>query len=76
MKSALYAAAMLSTAYAAGGNYDYKKQGADWGSVDVANNKCGDDFNQSPIDLPSRVDRDKFYDTDDDNFQKLYTNVP
>lgn len=32
MKSTLLALA-VSTVYAAGGNYDYKKQGADWGSV-------------------------------------------
>ena len=51
--------ALLTTSVlAAEGEYDYKKQGADWGDVQVENNKCGDDAFQSPIDLPMNVKRD------------------
>ena len=36
------------------------------------NNKCGDDHNQSPIDLPKSG---TMYDADDDNFQKIYSDI-
>lgn len=51
-------ALLTSSVLAAEGEYDYKKQGADWGDVQVENNKCGDDAFQSPIDLPMNVKRD------------------
>ena len=39
--------------------WDYKKNGDDWGKVNVANNLCGTPENQSPIDLPNSVGSDK-----------------
>ena len=52
---------------AAGGNYNYKTNGADWPNIDPA---CGA-TNQSPINL--RTDWDTI-DAEEDGFNKVYTN--
>ena len=59
---------LVATAYAAGGNYDYKKHGADWPN---AFPDCGK-AQQSPIDLKSSWGLESAM---DDGFNKLYNNI-
>jgi carbonic anhydrase len=66
---------LASSASAAGGQYDYKKQGADWPDLkDVGNNECGG-TNQSPIDLPLSMSPDKTISWEEDHFSKIYNNI-
>ena len=68
-------ALLASTASAAAGDYDYKKQGADWKDLkDIKDNSCGG-VNQSPINLPLTLPKDKIYDWEDDHFSKVYNNI-
>ena len=75
-KFGLVVAIFLGYVSAAGAdNWDYKKDGKDWGTLTgIANNECGN-RNQSPIDLPMTVPDDKIYNARDDNFNKLYTDL-
>ena len=71
MKIAAFAtAALMNSANAAGGGYDYKTNGADWPSDSP---DCGL-TNQSPIDLKTDENAYQTYDFQDDSFNKIYTN--
>ena len=67
MKIAFVLSLLSSSANAAGGNYDFKKNGADWKD---SYPDCGKPM-QSPIDLKTSwaVESAK-----DDGFNKIYTN--
>lgn len=64
-----------SVVSAAGWNYA-KNNGADWptlGPIKGVPNECGGKY-QSPIDLPTRIPIDKIIPSEDDRFNKIYTN--
>jgi carbonic anhydrase len=70
MKSFLKTLLLIGSTNAA--KYDYKTNGADWGSIVMDGNKCGTDgTNQSPIDLKTKGWTLK--DSNFDNFNKIYT---
>ena len=55
--------------------WDYKLNGDDWPNLtDVQNNECGG-TNQSPIDLSHNVPAEKTLSADQDQFNKIYTNL-
>lgn len=63
-------ALMFGSAQAAGGSYDYIKNGADWPE---SSPDCGL-TNQSPIDLSTDSNAYPTYSADEDDFNKVYTN--
>ena len=72
MKSILKALLCASSANAAAELWDYKKNGADWGSITgIENNICGTGTNQSPINLIT--DGWPLKSSNFDNFNKVYT---
>ena len=62
--------ALMSSASAAGGSYNYITNGADWPSDSP---DCGL-TNQSPIDLKTEEGAYPTYYFTDDKFNKIYTN--
>merc|ERR1711990_535413 len=64
---------ILDRHLAGASGWDYKtNNGEDWPSLKIANNECGKENTQSPIDLPSSGS--SMYSADDDNFNKMYYN--
>ena len=69
-QTGIVSAFLLGAINAAGGNYDYKQNGADWPKI---SSECGL-TNQSPIDLKSDTSHYKRYSFEKDDFNKVYTN--
>jgi carbonic anhydrase len=68
----------IATVSAAGGEaFNYKVNGADWPKLTMDKNECGNNNNQSPINLVSPDSKDfkyKVYDSSKDDFSKEYSN--